>query len=411
METRVSRFRLGLVVFGIMAAIVAAGCADKERKAVGKLDTPAHHVLRGNDFLDQGRWDQAERSFNLALSLDKEFSPALAGLAVVTAHKASQDGLSEDQIEDLAEKADDLVDDALGKAKNDDQKRVAYIAGIRTKRLSKMPKKSWVEDAADYYEDAVELDERRLDSLPHFYMARVYRDAFNMKKAQDLYSHVLGMNRAKTKEADEELSVVQKIIRAEPGSRHGRIIAFEPSISRADISALFISELKLAQLYTRGNTSRFDTGFKAPTRRQFKADQLKRVPDATDIKEHPLRADIEEVMRLRVLGLQPDPAHLFHPNAKVTRAEFALMVEDILVKVTGETKLKTRFIGQASPFADVRSDLPYFNAVQTVVSRNLMEPKNKIRGIFGPLDPIAGADALLVIRQMKSELQSYLRQS
>ena len=55
--------------------------------------------------------------------------------------------------------------------------------------------------------------------------------------------------------------------------------------------------------------------------------------------------------------------------------------------------------------------LPQFNAIQTVVSRSLMEPKNKIRGLFGPRDPVAGADALLVIRQMKSELQSYLRQS
>ena len=49
--------------------------------------------------------------------------------------------------------------------------------------------------------------------------------------------------------------------------------------------------------------------------------------------------------------------------------------------------------------------------MQTVVSRILMEPKNKIRGVFGPLDPVTGADALLVIRQLKSELQSYLRPS
>ncbi len=69
------------------------------------------------------------------------------------------------------------------------------------------------------------------------------------------------------------------------------------------------------------------------------------MPDATDIKDHPLRADIEEVLKLRVVGLEPDPAHLFHPNAKVTRGEFAMMVEDILVKVTGETGLKTKFIG------------------------------------------------------------------
>ena len=87
------------------------------------------------------------------------------------------------------------------------------------------------------------------------------------------------------------------------------------------------------------------------------------------------------------------------------------MVEDILVKVTGETKLQTRFFGQASPFPDVRSDVWYYNAVRTVISRNLMNAKNEIRGEFGPTDPVTGANALLVIRKMKNELKSYLRQS
>jgi hypothetical protein len=134
-----------------------------------------------------------------------------------------------------------------------------------------------------------------------------------------------------------------------------------------------------------------------------------KAPDATDIAEHPLRADIEEVLKLHVVGLEPDPAHRFHPDQGVNRAEFALMIEDILVKVTGETGVRTKYIGQTSPFPDVRNDLPYFNAVQTVVSRNLMEPKDKVRGMFAPLEPVSGAEALLVLRLLKDELQSYLR--
>jgi hypothetical protein len=169
--------------------------------------------------------------------------------------------------------------------------------------------------------------------------------------------------------------------------------------------------LRLSRLFSRGATNRFDKGYKAPTRKKFQADRFQRAPVATDIKKHPLRSDIEEILKLRVVGLEPDPAHLFHPDAVVTRGEFAMMVEDILVKVTGETKLKTKFIGSRSPFADVRNTIPQFNAIQTVVSRALMEPKNKIRGLFGPSDPVAGADALLVIRQIKSELQSYIRRS
>jgi hypothetical protein len=167
--------------------------------------------------------------------------------------------------------------------------------------------------------------------------------------------------------------------------------------------------LQLTKLYQRGNANRFDTTFKAPASGQMQTDQLQRIPDATDIKDHPLRSDIEEVMKLKVAGLEPNADHRFYPDEKVSRAEFALMVEDILTRVTGEQGLKTRFIGQRSPFPDVRNDAYYFNAVQTVVSRNLMEPKNKLQGVFGPTDPVTGADALLVLRLMKDELRSFTR--
>jgi hypothetical protein len=86
-----------------------------------------------------------------------------------------------------------------------------------------------------------------------------------------------------------------------------------------------------------------------------------------------------------------------------------MLIEDVLARVTGEQGLKTKFIGQRSAFPDVRGDLPYFNAVQTAVTRNLMEPKNRIQGTFGPSDPVSGADALLAIRAMKDELKSYVR--
>lgn len=398
-----------VILLAAVTALLAAGCGKEPRKAVGRLDTPEHHTLRGHDFIDKGRWDDAERSFDLAIDLGKDHGPAYAGKAIVVAHEAAKPGLSEDQREDFAEKADDLLDEALKYSNNDEEERAAHTAGIRVFRLSKLPR-DWLSEAADHYEDAVDLDRRQIDPDPHFYMARAYRDAFAMKKAEDLYRKVLGMNTSKTGQADAELSVVQKIIRAEPGTRHGRVIAFADSISRADIAALFIEELRLDKLYARGNTQRFDTRFKAPaTQRRFQADKVVKAPEASDIDDHPLRADIEEVLRLRVAGLQPDPAHKFHPNDKVRRGEFAMMVEDILVKVTGEQGLKTKFIGQTSPFADVRSDVPWFNAVQTVSSRSLMEPTDKINGVFGPLKPVTGADALLVIRLLKDELRSYVR--
>ncbi len=409
MSITMRRLHSGAWLCALAVALLAAGCAKEPRKAVGRLDTPEHHTLRGHDFIDKGNWAEAGRSFDLAISLDSEHGPAYAGKAIVVAHRAEKPGLSQDEREDIAEEAGDLIEEAFDNSDSDEHRRAAHVAAIRVLRRTKVPD-DWLDDALDHYEDAVDLDPREVDPRPHFYMARAHRDAFRMNDAQALYRRVLAMDTPMSGRADAELAVVQKIIRAEPGSRHGRTIAFDEQITRADIAALFIEELRLDKLYARGNRDRFDTGFKPPkTQQRFQADRVVKAPEVTDVEEHPLRADIMEVIELRVAGLQPDPSHEFHPDETVMRAEFAMMVEDILVKVTGEQGLKTKFIGQASPFADVRNDVPWFNAVQTVTSRDLMEPTDKINGVFEPLEPISGADALLVIRLLKDELRSYVR--
>jgi hypothetical protein len=81
-----------------------------------------------------------------------------------------------------------------------------------------------------------------------------------------------------------------------------------------------------------------------------------------------------------------------------------MMLEDILIKVSGDNALATKFIGSTSPFPDLRPDLPYFNAVMVVTSRGIMEAKDMTSGEFAPLNPVSGVDALLIIRKIKQEL-------
>ena len=71
------------------------------------------------------------------------------------------------------------------------------------------------------------------------------------------------------------------------------------------------------------------------------------------------------------------------------------MLEDILIKVIGDEKLATKFLGATSPFPDVRNDQYFFNAAMTVTSRGFLEA-DKATGEFKPGDPVSGADALLV---------------
>jgi hypothetical protein len=113
------------------------------------------------------------------------------------------------------------------------------------------------------------------------------------------------------------------------------------------------------------------------------------------------------VLRLAVRGLEPSPDHKFFPNEKVTRAAYALMIEDILIRVSGDENLATRFFGVRSPFPDLRNDLPYFNAVMVVTSREIMEAKDLTTGEFAPMDTVSGADAPLIIRKFKDELRFF----
>ena len=130
--------------------------------------------------------------------------------------------------------------------------------------------------------------------------------------------------------------------------------------------------------------------------------------EATDIKDHPIHADIELVLQLKVRGLEANPQHLFFPNRRTTRAEYALMLEDILIKVTQDKGLSTKFLGDRSPWSDVRSDAYYYNAARTLTSRGILDVQNAVRGEFGPDDPVHGSDVLLSLRLLKDELKSYV---
>ncbi len=117
------------------------------------------------------------------------------------------------------------------------------------------------------------------------------------------------------------------------------------------------------------------------------------------------KIDIEGILGIGLRGLENYPDGNFHPGELVTRAAFAMMLEDILIKVSGDNSLATKFIGSTSPFPDLRADLPYFNAIMVVTSRGIMEAKDMTSGEFAPLSPVAGVDALLIIRKIKEELK------
>ncbi len=400
---------LALALLAAAAIVGFTGCAPDRRAARGVLDTPETHASLGFELIDRDEWIKADNEFNLALSLDPKFSPALSGKAVIKGHVASSTRLSGKDREKAFDEGLDFASDAKSKAKNDDEKRLYYISRMRVYTMAKMPD-SWLKKVESDYKDAIDLDPRKVDGDPDFFMARAYAAAFELHKAQDFYGKVQAMRiNKRVGAATAEVGVVNKIIQAIPGSFHGKAIAFLPSISKADTAALFVEEMQIRNLFMNLNSQRVDTSFRAPTAAAAMQTE-QRMPDVTDISDHPLKTQIDEILELKVRGLEVNPDHKFEPDKTLTRAEFAMMVEDVIVRVTGRTKLPTQFIGEASsPFPDVNPANPFYNSIRTVTSMGMMQPLDQFAGTFGPDKPITGADALLVLKQVNNQLQRFIK--
>jgi tetratricopeptide (TPR) repeat protein len=361
-----------------------AACAVERVKPEAALDTPEHHYSTGIRLVEKEDYNGAMRSFQRAVALDPKYAPGYAGIGLIHGVKG--------EFKEAYE--------AIDKAK-DLQKSPMIVAQIMKLRVLSMErKKDWLEEAESEFKDGLKRD--RNNAELHFYMGKVYRMAFEFDKAADRFKTVLDLNKEFVGEADKEWRLVQKIQRAAPGTKIGKQIALIDQISRADVAALFIEELRIDRLFEqRGKT--FDPSFKAPGQK-FEADKVVAMEPATDIAAHPLKADIDTVVKLGVRGLEPSPEHKFEPSKPITKAEYAIMLEDIMIRITGDEKLATQYFGQKSLFPDVRPDVYYFNAAMILSSRGILEA-DKSTGEFGAVQPVSGADALLAIRMFKEALK------
>jgi Tfp pilus assembly protein PilF len=369
------------------AVLLMVACSPAARVPVSQLDTPEHHVYTGMKLLDQEKYVDAQREFDLALQLDNKYSKAYTGLGLVKTYTADFKG------------AWDNLAKGAKYARADDEKLFSKVGHIRYFTQGKLEKK-WLALSRDEFDDAVKIDPKY--SAAYYFMGLAYKQGYDFNAAGQMFTKVLEIKTDYVGKADNEWNFIQKVQRAMPGSVTGKQIALVERITRADAAALFMEELKIDILYKKRTPKTFDTSFKDPEKAARMAKQV--TATANDIANHPLRVDIEGILEIGVRGLENNPQGNFQPAEVLNRAEYAMMLEDVLIKVSGDNALATKFIGSISPFPDLRPDLPYFNSVMVVTSRGIMQAADMTSGEFAPLKPVAGVDALLIIRKVKDEL-------
>ncbi|MGA2780345.1 MAG: S-layer homology domain-containing protein [Smithella sp.] len=402
-----------LISLFILCAVVLflISCGPKARVAVSQLDTPGNHTFTGLKLLDQEKYDDARREFEMATQLDAKYSKAYTGMALVNVYSGKFNTAS------------DNLANGLKYAKNDDEKLFVNVAKIRYHTLNKSDQK-WLELAKNQFDEAVVTDPKY--SPAYYFMGLTYKNALEFNQAGQMFSHVIQLKTEHMADADTQLKFLQKVQQAMPATEAGKKIALVERITRADAAAIFMEELKIKDIYKKPEpkvsdaslkeTEKVSTEVKDAEKVSKEVKETEKTPTeaplpapvklwAKDITDHPLKTDIEGILETGVRGLENDPKGNFNPGEVLCRGEYAIMLEDVLIKLTGEKDLAARYVNSKSLFPDVPSDMPYFNAIIAVTSRGIMEAKNTKTGEFAPFKPVTGVDALLIIRKLKKELK------
>jgi len=380
------RRHLGVSIAFCCLWLLLEGCSPKSGGLPeGLLETPELHAFNGFRLIKKERLVDAQREFEHALRLKPGYSPALRGMGLVQGMKGN------------FASAYELMEQAKNSAEKEEDEALAYVGIMQLHAMKRGP--AWLDRVEENFVQASSFTK----DLPeaYYHMGMAYKYAYRFTESEAAFEQVLKINTSLQDEAEEQLERVRKIERAMPRTELGRRIAVLDRITRADAAALLIHEVRVEIICKGGQQSgRDDAGAAArgPSRKGSH-------PLPLDVMGHPLKGEIERVLQLEIEGLKTFDDGSFGPNEYVTRADFAVIVADVIAKKEGEPLMVGRYSGVVSPFKDLRHDAAYFNAVMTCTMRGrIMEGEN---GLFDPTGTLSGADALLSIRKLKRELNIF----
>ena len=376
--------KISIVAMAAVAMIIW-GCGPKPIARESVLDTPDNHYAQGLRELRSGDLTEAAGEFQRATDLNPDYPGGYVGMGLVFAEKKDYENALK----------------SVGKGLDRDNTFTdGYIA---RGRILAMQKKGddWLKDAVKQFERALETDAGSEEA--YFYMGNAYMDAYDFTQAAESYKKVIELKGDLSQQANDQWELIQKIQRAAPGTKIGARIALIPEIDRADLAVLFVEELKLVELLKKRQPKVYDTAFRPPDDPTLvQAAARAEAPVATDIADHWAKNWIEDVIKAGAIETYPDGT--FRPDDKITRSNYAMFLQNVLIAVTGDNSLATKYIGSVSRFPDVNPSHYAYNAICLVVDRGIMKA-DTIDGAFGMTEPVSGADALLIIRELQNALR------
>lgn len=401
-----------VLTFALMSGCVIVRPATTSRGV--PVVTPETHFRNGMKYWDLNQYSKARDEFNLAKSLDLKFAPAISGLALIAAKNAKNE-------QNASNINDEGFNEALGLA-DEAQKLNAKIPEVFIVKAMVIAMQfegvendgKWIGVVENEFNQAILINPNN----PEIYYRRgnCYKKAYKFLESAADFKKVVEFGKKFKGVAEEQLQLIEKIKQAAPQTDAGKKIALIKKVTRADIAALFVSELQIDKLTKKTKAVSKNTELKTTgDSLKIKVDtSVKSVPEATDeivvaevtdLEDHWAKDFILDIVKLNISGLKPHPNHDFYPKNPVNRGEYALMVEGVIIFITGNVSLATKYDGAVrSRFPDVNPTHPCYNAICTAINKKVMS--TEMGGIFGPESSVSGVDALLAVRKIQQLIKA-----
>lgn len=358
--------------------LLLSGCSQKPKSDV---DTPEYHFKAGMHAVETGNYQDALTSFQRSVALDKKFALGYCGLGLTHAYLG--------QVKDAKRN----VDKGVSKGSKDSD---VLALGSRVWITLRDHEEKWFKHATELLEKSLKRNKGHEASLYYFGEAHLYHHDFS--EAGDYFRKVINQRGEYSGRADAKWNQAQNIVRAMPGTPVGKKVALREKITRADLAVLFAEELKISELVAR--MPKQNTGFQTPGQSTAAKSPSSNPPDS---KGHWAETWINQMTNLGVLQISPDGK--FYPDEVISRAEYAVAVQGLLVLATKDPDLEVRYFGESpSRFSDVPSSHYAYNAMALCSERGIMQA-DLITGNFNPGGTVTGADALLIIRGIQNSLR------
>jgi tetratricopeptide (TPR) repeat protein len=354
----------------LSATLFFSGCSSAVKPQTPQ-DTVKDHYQAGMKLIGTKDAAKADAEFLRAVELDKKSPLGYAGMAALEMSRSNYKN---------------VITYANNALRCDRKFTEAGI--IKGRAIMARGRKNWPQAAKSAFQNVLDVDPQNKGAL--FYLGEACLYSFQFKEAQGYYAQRAELKDSLATSAVDRIKLTIRILALNQISDSDKLIALSEKATRSEICQLLLDELKLKDLLRIHRLPLFESAFSEGVAKR-------KIPP--DIRGRSDRRTILDITSLHMPDMDVYPNGNFYPLRTVNRAEFALMVQDIMVLLNDDQTLATKYSDSESDFPDIRPDYFAFNAIMISFNEGIMKP-DPDTGRFNTDNPVSGIDAIEMIRAL-----------